>query len=237
MQKHKSKLYLIPTLLADVPYSDVLPEKIKEAIQSTEYFLVEELRTARRFISGYKLDITIENLFFFQLNKDSTPSEVKKAFDQIPDGKNIGVISEAGCPGIADPGALAVELAHKLEMEVVPLVGPSSILLALMASGFNGQSFTFHGYLPIEKPERIKVIKFLESDSIKNKRTQIFMDTPYRNNQLIKDITEVCNGETKLCIAANLTSKEEYIRTKKIKDWKNSLPDIHKQPAILLLQH
>jgi 16S rRNA (cytidine1402-2'-O)-methyltransferase len=234
--ENQGRLFLIPNILAPGTSGQVLPPQIKNCIEETDYYFAEEIRTARRFLSGLKISQPIESLFFFEVNKDSSSETIKSYFTQVPAGKNIGVISEAGCPGIADPGARAVEYAHKIGMEVCPLVGPSSILLALIGSGLNGQSFEFHGYLPIQKTERLKAIRELESESRKTGKTQIFMETPYRNNQMLEEILAVCAGSTRLCLAANLTSETQYIKTKKIIDWRGNLPDLHKKPTIFLLQ-
>jgi 16S rRNA (cytidine1402-2'-O)-methyltransferase len=230
------KLFLIPTVLSENTADKVLSPQIREIISQTDYFFVEELRTARRFISALKIGKPIESLHFFELNKDTTKDSFQNNFEKIPKGADIGIISEAGCPGIADPGAMAAAYAHKINMEVVPLVGPSSILLALMGSGFNGQSFCFHGYLPIDKEEKLKVIKNLEKESKSKNQTQIFMETPYRNMKLLEEILPALHPETNFCIAADLTSESQYIKTRKIKDWPKHLPDIHKKPAIFLLQ-
>ncbi|HWZ22129.1 MAG TPA: SAM-dependent methyltransferase [Cytophagaceae bacterium] len=233
---HPGKLYLIPTVLSENTADKVLSPQIKEVVSNIDYFFVEELRTARRFISALKIGKPIESLKFFELNKDTTADAFQKDIESLPKGVDIGVISEAGCPGIADPGAMAVAYAHKTNMDVLPLVGPSSILLALMGSGFNGQSFCFHGYLPIDKAEKIKVIKSLEKESKTRNQTQIFMETPYRNMKMLEEILPVLNAETRFCIASGLTSESQYIKTKKVKDWPKFLPDIHKRPTIFLLQ-
>ncbi|MEA5458184.1 SAM-dependent methyltransferase [Arcicella sp. LKC2W] len=227
-------LYLIPTILAPETSETVLPSQIKEAITRTDYYFVENLRTARRFISDLKIGKVIDNLHFFELTKDTSISEVRKYFDAVPRGQNIGIMSEAGCPGVADPGALAVKVAHQLGVKVMPLVGPSSILLALMASGFSGQSFIFHGYLPIDKIERSKKIKALENES-KKEQTQIFMETPFRNNSFLEDLLNICQPTTLLCIACNVTGSDEMIQTKTIADWKNKKPDLHKKPTMFLI--
>lgn len=229
-----TKLYLIPTTLAP-DTTTVLPVQIKEVVRELNYYLVEDVRTARRFLSQLGIGKSIEEISFQVLNKDTPKAQIKDLFDKIPTGENIGIMSEAGCPGIADPGALAVEFAHRNNIEVVPLVGPSSILLALMGSGMNGQSFTFHGYLPIDKAERVKAIKQLEKESREKRRTQIFMETPYRNNKLLEDIVGVCSGTTLFCIASDLTGKDQFIKTKTINEWKQGVPDIHKKPSIFLL--
>ena len=183
--------------------------------------------------SSLKLGIKIDDLTFIELHKN-TPLE--QTYHQIKDlKKDAGIISEAGCPGIADPGSVAVKLAHEFGFRVAPLVGPSSIFLALMASGFNGQSFAFHGYLPIDRPQRIRAIKQLEQDMTKKNQTQIFMETPYRNNQVLEDILQQCSPETKLCIAANVTAADEFIQTHPIKYWRSHKPELHKIPCIFVL--
>ena len=230
------KLYLIPTVLSENTADKVLSPQIREVVANTDYFFVEELRTARRFISALKTGKPIESLKFFELNKDTTPDAFQKDFESLPKGVDIGILSEAGCPGVADPGAMAVAHAHKINMDVQPLVGPSSILLALMGSGFNGQSFCFHGYLPIDKTEKTKMIKTLEKESKSRNQTQIFMETPYRNMKMLEEILPALNSETRFCIASGLTTESQYIKTKKIKDWPKFLPDIHKKPTIFLLQ-
>lgn len=231
----KGKLFLIPNLLSPDTLHSVMPCNLKEIVDQIDYFFAEDLRTARRFLGELKLKKKIEELTFYQVDKDTTLEQIKAYFREIPGGQNIGVVSEAGCPCIADPGSLAVAFAHQVEMEVVPLVGPSSILLALIGSGFNGQSFAFHGYLPIDKEERSKSIKALEKEALTKKQTQIFMETPYRNNKLIEELVRVCNSDTKLCLAANLTATDQFIKTRTIKGWKNDIPDLNKKPCIYLM--
>ncbi len=234
------KIYLIPIWLED-GNKESLSVEVPLIIKQTKYFLVENLRTARRFVSALKLDIVIDDLVLFELDKKTTKAELEGYFKQIPqkdengNPTKIGIMSEAGCPGIANPGALAVEYAHKNNIEVVPLVGASSILLALMASGFNGQNFAFHGYLSIDKEKRQNEVKNLESESQKLKRSQIFMETPYRNNSILKDILKVLNPKTKLCIASNITSQNQFIKTKTVAEWKKEIPDLHKIPTIFVL--
>ncbi len=227
-------LYLLPTFLAPNTFEEVLSPQVKEIVSCTQYFMVENIRTARRFISELKTGQKIDDLNFYLLNKDTSINTVRSYFKEIPNEANIGVLSEAGCPGVADPGALAVEVAHQLGVKVVPIVGPSSILLGLMASGFSGQSFVFHGYLPIDKIERIKTIKQLEIDARKN-QTQIFMETPFRNNQLLADLIANCQASTKLCIAADITDVTEFIQTKVIGDWSKQIPDLHKRPTMFFM--
>jgi 16S rRNA (cytidine1402-2'-O)-methyltransferase len=226
-------LFLIPTILAPETPETVLPPQIKAVVSELNVFFVEELRTARRFISSLKLNKVIDEITFYELNKDTPPEQTLSQLKNLK--TDAGIISEAGCPGIADPGAVAVGFAHQLGHKVVPLVGPSSILMALMASGFNGQSFTFNGYLPIDKQLRIKSLQSLEQIAKKKQQTQIFMETPFRNNQLLEDVLQNLNPETLLCIACNVTAEDEFIKTLRIKDWRKSKPDLHKKPTIFLL--
>ena len=226
-------LFLIPTILAPDTQETVLPPQIKAVVSELNVFFVEELRTARRFISSLKLNKVIDDITFYELNKDTPHDQTLTHLKKLK--ADAGIISEAGCPGVADPGAVAVAFAHQLGHKVVPLVGPSSILMALMASGFNGQSFTFNGYLPIDKQLRIKSLKDLEQIAKKKQQTQIFMETPFRNNQLLEDILQNLNTETLLCIACNVTAEDEFIKTLRVKDWQKSKPDLHKKPTIFLL--
>jgi 16S rRNA (cytidine1402-2'-O)-methyltransferase len=212
-----------------------MPLEVIASVADLTYFIVENARTARRYIKTIVPDKVIEPLQIVVIDKDSSESEVKKALLPLQQGLSAGIISEAGCPGVADPGAEVVKFAHRQGIKVKPLVGPSAILLALMASGFNGQSFAFHGYLPIEKKDRIQVIRHLEKEMLQRDQTQLFMETPYRNNQLLQDLTQHLTPQSRLCIAANLTGPTEYIRTDTIANWQKNLPDLHKQPAVFLL--
>jgi 16S rRNA (cytidine1402-2'-O)-methyltransferase len=232
----KGKLFMIPTVLAENTAHWVISPQVKEVIANTKIFLVENPRSARRYISSLKLGITIEELQFEVLDKDTPPEQVSRLMIPLLNGADIGVISEAGCPGIADPGALAVAYAHQKGIQVVPLSGPSSMFLALMGSGFSGQSFAFHGYLPIDKKERAVALKKLEQESVREKRAQLFMETPFRNNQLLADALASLSPQTKLCIAKNLTASDELIQTKTIADWKNHPLDLHKVPTVFILQ-
>jgi 16S rRNA (cytidine1402-2'-O)-methyltransferase len=232
----KGKLFMIPTVLAENTAYLVISPQVQEVIANTKIFLVENPRSARRYISSLKLGITIEELQFEVLDKDTPPEQVSRLMMPLLDGSDIGVISEAGCPGIADPGALAVAYAHQKGIQVVPLSGPSSMFLALMGSGFSGQSFAFHGYLPIDKKERAAALKKLEQESVREKRAQLFMETPFRNNQLLADALAFLSPQTKLCIAKNLTASDELIQTKTIADWKNHPLDLHKVPTVFILQ-
>lgn len=226
-------IFLIPTVLAPDTQNSVLSPQIIEVVAHLNTFFVEDLRTARRFISSLKLGKIIDELTFHELNKDTPLDQTLSQLKKLKG--DAGIISEAGCPGIADPGAVAVGFAHQLGYKVSPLVGPSSILLALMGSGFNGQSFTFHGYLPIDKPAKIKALKNLEQTAKTKQQTQIFMETPYRNNQLLEDALQNLHPETLLCIAANITAEDELIRTLPVREWKKQKPDLHKKPTIFLI--
>src|SRR5687767_6189761 len=230
MSKHA--VYLIPSLLHEDGISAISPNVV-EVVKKCQVFFVENERSARRFLKKAWKEIVIDD---YEWYKVSDTFQVSDTFKQkINEQKNIGIISDAGCPGIADPGQLLVALAHEMNVVVKPLVGPSSILLALMGSGMNGQNFQFVGYLPVKDPERIKSIKELESVSQKKKSTQIFIETPYRNNQLIDALLKNCRPSTRLCIAVDLTAGDEWIRTKTIGEWKEQIPDIHKRPAIFCL--
>jgi len=228
-----NKVYLIPSLLDDEGLESI-PAYVLEAVKNCQVFFVENERTARRFLIKIWKEIEIDQYEWY--NMDRIGEGVLQAFKQkIIEQKNIGIISEAGCPGIADPGQELIALAQELNVAIKPLVGPNSILLALMASGMNGQRFQFVGYLPIEKEQRIKVIKDLEMESQKKNCTQVFIETPYRNNQLIESILKTCKPETRFCLAVNLTGKNEWIKTKSIAGWRKEKIDIHKRPAIFLL--
>jgi 16S rRNA (cytidine1402-2'-O)-methyltransferase len=235
MATDPSTLYLIPTFLADGTANQVLSPQVLDAIRKSDTFFVENVRTARRFISSLRLGKVIDTLEFFELTKGTPEAETREQLKGLPPHAQVGVISEAGCPGVADPGAVAVRLAHQMGFRVVPLVGPSSILLALMASGFSGQSFTFHGYLPIEKAERRKAIVHLEKEAGFKRATQIFMETPFRNNQLFATILENCSLDTLVCVACNITAPDEFILTLPVKEWKKRVPDLHKKPTIFLI--
>jgi 16S rRNA (cytidine1402-2'-O)-methyltransferase len=228
------KLYLIPTVLAPDTQNHVLPPDIFEAVKNIDAFFVEELRTARRFIGSLKIGKVIDDIDFQILDKKTSDLVVESKLKRWQsEGKDVGVLSEAGCPGVADPGASAVKIAHKLGIEVMPLVGPSSILMALMGSGFSGQSFAFSGYVPIDRADRIKTLLKLAKLSSEN-QTQIFMETPFRNNQVLEDILANVHGEQKLCIAANITDKQQFIKTLTINQWKKTKPDLYKIPTIFV---
>lgn len=235
MSKQFGKLFLIPTLLADNTEALVLPIKNKEVVNSLDYFIVENVRSARRFLVKLEISKPIDSLTFFELNKYSKTEELTEFISPLLNGQNVGLLSEAGMPAIADPGAVIVKMAHEYKIKVTPLTGPSSIMLALAASGLNGQHFTFHGYLPVKSHQRVHKLKQIENDSKKTDTTQVFMETPYRNMQLFEDILKTCNSSTNLCVAVDITSTGEQINTMTISEWKNNPLDLHKRPAIFLL--
>jgi 16S rRNA (cytidine1402-2'-O)-methyltransferase len=227
------KVYLIPTFLHDDAL-ETIPAYITEAVKNCTVFFVENDKTARRYLKRLWREMVIDDYRWYVIHK--AEEDVKNIFIQLlQEGNNIGIISEAGCPGIADPGQILTKAAQTHNISVKPLVGPTAVILALQASGMNGQHFQFHGYLPIDTSARKKTIKDLETESFKKKCTQIFIETPYRNNQLIKDIFQTCKDDTLFCIAVDITAGSESIRTKTVKQWKQTMPDIHKRPAIFLL--
>ena len=227
------RVYLIPTFL-DENNLNTLPAYIVDAVKECQVFFVENERSARRYLKQIWKEIVIDDYEWHSIHK--VEEDQKQTFKkQLQRGATIGIISEAGCPGVADPGQILVEVAHSVGAQVKPLVGPSSILLALMASGMNGQNFQFNGYLPIDNGEKLKVLNELELESFRKKSTQIFIETPYRNNQLVETILKHCKANTLLCIAVDLTGPNEQIRTRTVEDWRKNVPDIHKKPAIFLL--
>jgi 16S rRNA (cytidine1402-2'-O)-methyltransferase len=230
-----AKLYLIPTTLGDTSIERVLPPDLSNLISSIPVFIVENIRTARRFLKKVNPAIVIDDLQFFELNQHTEKKEISRFLEPNQKGLDIGIISEAGCPGVADPGADVVKIAHTRNIQVVPLVGPSSILLALMASGMSGQNFAFNGYLPIKNPEKSQQIKMLENRMQTEGQTQIFIETPYRNAQLFDELVRNCDPQTILCIAADITLDSEFILSKPISYWKTHVPDIQKRPAIFMI--
>ena len=233
---NKGIIYLIPTTLGDTAQTaDVIPEKVNQIINSIDEYIVENEKSARHYLKKMGIQKPLQEIVLHPLNQHTESKEISSYLNSINLGKNIGIISEAGCPGVADPGAEVVKLAHEKNITVIPLVGPSSILLALMASGFNGQSFTFNGYLPKERSERIKKIKELEKLAKEKSQTQLFIETPYRNMHLLEDILTSCDNRTPLCIACDITLSTEFIKTKSIFDWKKQIPDINKRPTIFLI--
>jgi 16S rRNA (cytidine1402-2'-O)-methyltransferase len=226
-------IYLIPCVLADNA-TETIPNYVIEAVKKCQVIFAENERTARRFLKMMDRNIVIDDYEWYTIHQVEE-EQIQQFVKKIKEEKNIAIISEAGCPGIADPGQILIATAQKMNCVIQPLVGPNSILLALMASGMNGQQFEFVGYLPIDNGERIKKIKELEASSLKNNSTKIFIETPYRNNQLAESLTKACTDKTMLCIAVNLTAANESIKTKTIADWKKKMPELHKQPAIFLL--
>ncbi len=231
----ETALYLIPVTLGDTSLERVLPAHNKEIVSGIRHFIVENVRTTRRFLRQMDSQFDIDGSQFFELNKHTTPEAVSGFLKPLIAGNPMGVISEAGCPAVADPGADVVAIAQRKGLKVVPLVGPSSIILSVMASGFNGQSFAFHGYLPIKPDERIKKLKQLEQRIYNENQTQLFIETPYRNAKMVEDILKNCRPQTKLCIAANITCDDEYVCTKTVKEWHGKVPDLSKIPSIFLL--
>lgn len=232
----KGVLYLIPTTLGNKSPLEVLPLSVKKVIEKVDDYIVENEKSARRFIKSVAPGKSQPKLNLFLLNKYTDVSELPSFLDPCLQGQSMGVLSEAGCPGIADPGAEIVSLAHRLQIKVVPMVGPSSILMGMMASGLNGQNFAFNGYLPIDKSERKRTIKRLEKHSFDHGQAQCFIETPYRNNALLEDIIATVAPETSVCVACDLTLPSEYILTKSAKEWKKISVDLHKRPTLFILQ-
>lgn len=229
------KLYLIPTRLGDNPPLEVLPLSIKKIIEQVDHYIVENEKSARRFIKRVTPNKSQGSLKLLLLNKYTQEHELDHFLDACKEGMPMGLLSEAGCPAIADPGSDIVKLAHENNIQVVPLVGPSSIILALMSSGMNGQSFAFNGYLPIEQAERKAALKHLEKLSFEQDQTQIFIETPYRNNKILEDICNTLHPTTRVCIACDLTLPTEYIKTTTVNEWKHIKVDLHKRPTIFVL--
>ena len=230
-----ANLYLIPTTLGESSLERIMPTFNYQIVNDLQYFIVEDVRTARRFLKKVNRKIDIDTLTFYILNQHTSPQEISSFLKPLFEGHSVGIISEAGCPAIADPGADVVAIAQQNNFNVIPLVGPSSILLSLMASGFNGQSFAFVGYLPIQPADRSKMLRKLESRAISEDQSQIFIETPYRNMKLLEEIVQTCQPTTRLCIAVDITLETEFIKTKTIKEWKTQLPDLNKRPCIFLI--
>ena len=230
------KLYMIPVMMGEESNpKDVLPESVAKTIEMIDYYIVENEKTARRFIKKIYPEKKQPELKISLLNKHTDFSEHSQMLNPCLEGINVGLMSEAGCPGIADPGAAIAKLAHEKGIQVVPMVGPSSILMGMMASGFNGQSFAFNGYLPIDKPEKKNILKNFEKLSFDKTQSQIFIETPYRNNKLLEDLLQILQNDTHLCIAADITLETEYIKTKKISEWKKTKVDLHNRPCIFII--
>lgn len=231
----KGTLFLIPTPLGENFSTESYSPEYLKLLFSLKHFIVEEIKTARRFLKKLNPSCSIDEITFYILNEHTTEKEFEKYLEITSKGVNIGLLSEAGCPGIADPGAQIVKIAHKNHIKVVPIIGPSSITLALMASGLNGQNFSFSGYLPVKPLERKTKLQQLEKRSKLENQTQIFIETPYRNLSLLTDMISFCQSSTMLCIACNISQPDEFIKTLTILEWKNNVPDINKKPAVFLL--
>ncbi|MDR0795002.1 MAG: SAM-dependent methyltransferase [Tannerella sp.] len=231
----KPALFLIPVTLGETDHRKVLPEYNREIISRIRHFIVENVRTARRFLKKCDPSMDMNAIHFDVLNQHTSPELISAFLIPLKKGESMGLLSESGCPAVADPGADIVAIAQQMGYRVIPLVGPSSLLMALMASGFNGQNFAFHGYLPIDAAERTARIKMLETRMISENQTQLFIETPYRNNKLMEEFVRICRPATKLCVAVNITCKDEYIRTRPIKEWVGNIPDLNKKPALFLI--
>jgi 16S rRNA (cytidine1402-2'-O)-methyltransferase len=236
MVNTKGNLYLIPCTLGDTPPLEVLPLLVKKAIEHINHYVVEHEKTARRFIKSIDPKKAQPDLEFQLINKFTNELEIPQMLNPCLEGHDVGIISDAGCPGIADPGAMLVAEAHRNNIKVVPLVGPSSLLLAMMASGFNGQNFAFNGYLPIDRRERKNEIKKLEKLSLDKGQSQLFIETPYRNNQMLESLLTSLHDETQVCIACDITLPTEYIKTLPIKLWKKTKVDLNKRPTLFIIQ-
>jgi 16S rRNA (cytidine1402-2'-O)-methyltransferase len=230
------KLYMIPNTLGDVAPLETMPISIKKIIEKIDIYIVENEKSARRFIKSVSASKSQSDLKLFSLNKFTDPSEIPTYLKPCKQGVSVGLVSDAGCPGVADPGAEVVRLAHQNGITVVPLVGPSSILLAIMGSGMNGQNFAFNGYLPIDKNERKIKLKKLEKRSYEEQQAQLFIETPYRNQKLLEDMCRILHQNTRICLAIDLTLKTEYIKTLTVAQWKTTKIDFHKRPALFIIQ-
>lgn len=235
MEYQPGKLYLIPTTLGETEPLNVLPLTVKKMIEQIDTYIVENEKTARRFIKKINASKSQSSLNLFPLNKFTDTSELPSYLEPCKEGVDVGLISEAGCPGVADPGAEIVKLAHKNNIKVVPLVGPSSILLAMMSSGMNGQSFAFNGYLPIDKGERKQELKRLERLSFEQNQSQLFIETPYRNNKMLEDLCNILGKNTDICVACDITLPSEFIKTLTANEWKNTKVDLHKRPTMFII--
>ncbi|CEN34623.1 SAM-dependent methyltransferase [Capnocytophaga cynodegmi] len=230
-----SSIYLIPNFLGESSADMVLPNQIGSVVRSLKHFIVENEKSARKFIKQIAPDKSQQELVFFTINKHTSPDELPSFLEPCTNGFSMGIISEAGCPGIADPGAEIVKIAHKKQIKVIPLVGPSSILLAMMASGLNGQSFAFNGYLPIDKSDRRKTLKSLEKKAVESNQTQIFIETPYRNDKMFADLKEILQPTTMLCVACDISLETEEIKTQTIARWRKTNISFQKRPTIFII--
>lgn len=231
----KGNLFLIPSPLGEISKYEVVPPSVNYIVNTISDYIVEDERTARRYLKKLGIKTPIDQLTFLTLNKRTAPEQYASYLKAADEGRDMGLISDAGCPGIADPGADVVRLAHRSGIRVIPLAGPSSVIMALMASGLNGQNFAFHGYLPIERSDRIKRIKELEKTALHTGASQVFMETPYRNEPLLDDLLKTCSSSTLLCIACDISLQTEFICTRKISQWRNEKPALDKRPAIFII--
>ncbi len=234
--KKPGSIYLIPNLLGETGPHDVLPSRVFQIIKRLRYYIAEDIRTARRFLKKAGIPFQLDEVSFNILNKHTLEEDIPGFLSPAFEGNDTGIISEAGIPCVADPGSEIVSMAHEKGLRVIPLTGPSSIFLALMASGLNGQSFIFHGYLPVKPALRYNALKKIENDSAINNRSQIFMETPYRNMKMVESILSVCQPSARLCIACDITMPTEFISTNTILGWRKKKPDIHKRLVIFILQ-
>lgn len=235
MNSSAGNLYLIPTTLGDIAPLKVLPDTVKQYVENIDTFIVENEKAARRFIKQICPEKSQPSLKLFLLNKHTNHEELPTFIASCLQGIDVGLLSDAGCPAVADPGSDIVKIAHQKNIKVIPLVGPSSILMALMSSGMNGQGFTFNGYLPIEKNDRKNKIKQLERTSFEQNQSQIFIETPYRNNKMLDDLVKYLESQTALCVACDITLETEFIKTQSARDWKNDTVDLHKRPSIFII--
>jgi 16S rRNA (cytidine1402-2'-O)-methyltransferase len=232
----KGKLYLIPAPLSDSDADDYIPKGVRDTINKLKYFVVEDLRTARRYLSKLKIDTPIDELTFSLFNEHTDVQAISALLDPVLQGYDLGLLSDAGMPCIADPGEELVQIAHSVDITVVPLVGPSSIFLALAASGLSGEKFSFEGYLPAKIPDLLKTIRKLEQQSRQEAQSKIFIETPYRSAKIFATILSICSPETLVCVACDITSQDEFIKTKRVKEWKKNIPELNKKPCIFILQ-
>jgi 16S rRNA (cytidine1402-2'-O)-methyltransferase len=232
----KGKLYLIPAPLSDSDINDYIPAKVRDTVNNLKHFVVEDLRTARRYISKLKIDTPIDELTFSLLNEHTDIKAISSLLSPVFQGYDLGLLSDAGMPCIADPGEELVRTAHANDITVIPLVGPSSIFLALAASGLSGEKFSFEGYLPAKTPDLIKTVKRLEQQSRQDNQSKIFIETPYRSAKIFETILNACSSGTFLCIACNVTANDEFIQTRQVKEWKKHIPELNKKPCIFILQ-
>jgi 16S rRNA (cytidine1402-2'-O)-methyltransferase len=232
----KGRLYLIPAPLSDSDLNDYIPARVRDIVNSLKYFVVEDLRTARRYISKLKIDTPIDELNFSLFNEHTDIKSISSLLNPVFQGYDLGLLSDAGMPCIADPGEELVRIAHSNGVTVIPLVGPSSIFLALAASGLSGEKFSFEGYLPAKTPDLIKIVRKLEQQSRQENQSKIFIETPYRSAKIFETILNICSPDTFVCVACNITSSDEFIQTRQVKEWKKNIPELNKKPCIFILQ-